>query len=40
MDSSKDTNELKDALGNWARNRPSGKVATAGEAVEMTTCSR
>jgi hypothetical protein len=40
MDSTKDTNELRDALTKWAQNRPSGKVANNGDAVEVTTCSR
>jgi hypothetical protein len=40
MDSAKDTTELRDALTKWAQSRPSAKVANAGDAVELTTCSR
>jgi hypothetical protein len=40
MDSNKDTTELRDALNKWAQTRPSAKVANAGDAVELTTCSR
>jgi hypothetical protein len=40
MDSAKDTTELRDALNKWAQSRPSAKVSNAGDAVELTTCSR
>ncbi|MEO8697881.1 MAG: hypothetical protein ABI658_30560 [Acidimicrobiales bacterium] len=40
MDSAKDTTELRDALTKWAQSRPSAKVSNAGDAVELTTCSR
>jgi hypothetical protein len=40
MDTAKDTNELRDALNRWAQSRPSAKVTNAGDAVELTTCSR
>ena len=40
MESSKDTSELREALTKWAQNRPSGKVANNGDAVEVTSCSR
>jgi hypothetical protein len=40
MDSSKDSTELRDALNKWAATRPSAKVGTAGDAVELTSCSR
>lgn len=40
MDTPKDTTELRDALNKWAQTRPSAKVANAGDALELTTCSR
>ena len=40
MDTAKDTTELRDALTKWAQTRPKASVTTAGEAVELTTCSR
>lgn len=40
MDSAKDTTELRDALTRWAQTRPSAKVSNAGDAVELTSCSR
>ena len=40
MESSKDTNELRDALTKWAQGRPAGKVTNNGDAVEVTSCSR
>jgi hypothetical protein len=40
METSKDTSELRDALNKWAQARPSGKVANAGDAVQVTSCSR
>jgi hypothetical protein len=40
MDTSKDTTELRDALNKWAPTRPSAKVTNAGDAVELTSCSR
>ncbi len=40
METAKDTTELRDALNKWAQSRPSAKVTTAGDAIELTTCSR
>jgi hypothetical protein len=40
MDSAKDSSELRDALTRWAQTRPSAKVTNAGDAVQLTTCSR
>jgi hypothetical protein len=40
MDSTKDSTELRDALNRWAPTRPSAKITNAGDAVELTSCSR
>ena len=40
MDTAKDSSELRDALTKWAQTRPSAKVGSAGDAVELTSCSR
>ena len=40
MDTAKDSTELRDALTKWAQTRPSAKVGNAGDAVELTSCSR
>lgn len=40
MDTAKDRAELADAFNTWARRRPSGKVATVGERVEITSCNK